>query len=171
MNLWIFNHYAITPDMPGGTRHYDLASELVHRGHKVTIFASSFHHGRYQEMKLAPNESWKVEDVDGIKFIWVKTFPYQRNNWRRVLNMVSYMLRAWSIGRRLPKLASEIERPDVVIGSSVHLGRPQQHVERVRLTVSSQVHHSKPAVRRAPQFLHLKLGKVDPVRNPYDLIA
>jgi len=28
-NLWIFNHYAITPDFPGGTRHFDFGKELV----------------------------------------------------------------------------------------------------------------------------------------------
>lgn len=28
-NIWIFNHYAITPDLPGGTRHFDFGKELV----------------------------------------------------------------------------------------------------------------------------------------------
>jgi len=121
MNLWVFNHYAITPDMPGGTRHYDLARELVKRGHRVTIFASSFHHYQHRETKLASGEHWRVEDVDGVKFIWLKTVPYKRNDWRRVVSMVSYMLRAWWLGRRLPKLSTEIEKPDVLIGSSVHL--------------------------------------------------
>ena len=121
MNVWIFNHYAITPDLPGGTRHYDLSKELVKRGHQIVIFASSFHHGRRQEMKLASGERWKVEDIDGVRFAWIKTFPYQRNDWRRVLNMLSYMLRAWRLGRKLPKMVSEIEKPDVIIGSSVHL--------------------------------------------------
>jgi len=41
-NIWIFNHYAITPDLPGGTRHFDFAKELTKRGCNVTIFASSF---------------------------------------------------------------------------------------------------------------------------------
>lgn len=121
MNIWIFNHYAITPDTPGGTRHFDLARELVRRGYQVTIFASSFQHACHREMKLAPGERWKVEDVDGIKFVWIKTFPYQRNDWRRVVSMVSYMLRAWWNGRMLPKLSPEFEKPDVIIGSSVHL--------------------------------------------------
>jgi glycosyltransferase involved in cell wall biosynthesis len=121
MNIWIFNHYAVTPDTPGGTRHYDLARELVKRGHQVTIIASSFHHGRHQEIRLAFGERWKIEDVDGVKFAWIKTFPYQRNDWHRVLSMVSYMLQAWRIGRRLPKLFPEVEKPNVIIGSSVHL--------------------------------------------------
>jgi len=38
MNIWVFNHYAVTPDLPGGTRHYDLSKELVKRGHDITIF-------------------------------------------------------------------------------------------------------------------------------------
>ena len=41
-NIWIFNHYAITPDLPGGTRHFDFGKELVKRGYGVTIFAASF---------------------------------------------------------------------------------------------------------------------------------
>lgn len=44
MNIWIFNHYAITPDMPGGTRHYNLIKELVKRRYDVTIFISSFNY-------------------------------------------------------------------------------------------------------------------------------
>jgi len=121
MNLWIFNHYAVTPDLPGGTRHYDLGGELVKRGHDVVIFASSFHHYSHRETRLAPGECWKVEDIDGVKFIWLRTFPYKGNDWRRVLNMLSYMLRVWWLGRKLPKLNPQIKKPDVVIGSSVHL--------------------------------------------------
>jgi len=121
MNIWIFNHYAITPDMPGGTRHYDLGRELVRRGHQVTIFASNFHHYLHREMRLRPGERWKIEDVDGVKFVWLRTPPYQRNDWRRVRNMVAFMFRAWKLGRRLPKVVPEIGKPDVVIGSSVHL--------------------------------------------------
>jgi len=34
-NIWIFNHYAITPDLPGGTRHFDFVKELVKRGFMV----------------------------------------------------------------------------------------------------------------------------------------
>jgi len=44
MNIWIFDHYAVPPDLAGGTRHYDMGSELVRRGHQVTVIATSFRH-------------------------------------------------------------------------------------------------------------------------------
>ena len=121
MNLWVFNHYAITPDMPGGTRHYDLSKELVKRGHQVVIFASSFSHKQHREAKLRPGERWRIEDVNGMKFVWLRTFPYQSNDWRRVVSMVSYMLCARRLGRKLSRLTPEVGKPDVVIGSSVHI--------------------------------------------------
>lgn len=119
--VWIFNHYAHGEDVPGGTRHYDLARELVKHGYQVTIFASNLQRAGHRETRLAPGERWKAEDVDNVRFVWIRTFPYQRNDWRRVLSMVSYMLRTWWLGRRLPKLSPSIEKPDVIIGSSVHL--------------------------------------------------
>ncbi len=124
MNVWVFNHYACSPDLPGGTRHYDLGRELVKRGHQVIIFASSFHHYLHRETRLQPGERWKVEDVDGLRFVWLRTPPYWRNDWRRVRNMVVFMLRAWHLGRNLPRFAPDIGKPDVVIGSSVHLLAP-----------------------------------------------
>lgn len=120
-NLWIFNHYAITPELPGGTRHFDLGQNLVKQNYNVTIFASSFNYSTHQEMKLSSIEKWKIENVNGLKFLWIKTYPYQRNNWRRVVNMLSYMLLAWYLGRKLPALNPSIKKPDIVIGSSVHL--------------------------------------------------
>lgn len=121
MNIWIFNQYAHPPDLPGGTRHYDLGQKLVQQGHQVTIFATSFHHSLHRETRLQPGERWKIEDVDGLRFVWLRTPPYWRNDWRRVRNMVVFMLRAWRLGRKLPKLAPDMGKPDVVIGSSVHL--------------------------------------------------
>jgi len=53
LNIWIFNRYAITPDLPGDTRHFDIGKELVKHKHQVTIFASNFHYSTHQETRLA----------------------------------------------------------------------------------------------------------------------
>jgi glycosyltransferase involved in cell wall biosynthesis len=111
--VWILNHYAGTATSPS-TRHFDIARELVKRGHRVTIFAAGFHYQRFVEERLAPGQSFKFEDHDGVRFVWLKTFPYRGNEWRRAVNMLSFAWRAISVGRRLD------ERPSVIVGSSVH---------------------------------------------------
>lgn len=121
MNIWILNHYAVTPNMPGGTRHYDFGKELVKKGYDVTIFASSFHYAKHIEMKLSKGQVCKVEDINGVKFVWIKTFPYYKNDWRRIINMLGYMINSYFIGRKITKLDRRIPRPSTIIGSSVHL--------------------------------------------------
>jgi len=120
-NVWILNHYAKTPDLAGGTRHYDFARELIKRGYEVTIFASSFDHLRLQELKLSEGKKYKIENINGVDFIWLKTHPYYKNDWRRVLSMFSYMWRSYWLGRKVMKTDKRIKKPDVIIGSSVHL--------------------------------------------------
>jgi glycosyltransferase involved in cell wall biosynthesis len=113
MRIWILNHYAAPPDQPAGTRHYDLGRVLAEQGHDVTIFASGFSHLTLREERLQPHERVRFEYIDGVRFAWIRTTPYSRNDGRRALNMLSYAVGAiWAQWR--------MERPDVVVGSSVH---------------------------------------------------
>jgi glycosyltransferase involved in cell wall biosynthesis len=112
-NVWIFNHYATKPDEPA-TRAYDFGKELVKKGHKVTIFASSFSHYKFKEKYLNSREKWRVEEFNGVRFVWIRTFPYKKNDWRRVLNMLSYAWRVLLISRKFD------EKPEIIIGTCVH---------------------------------------------------
>lgn len=115
MNIWIFNHYAIGPGASGGTRHYDLAKQLVQQGHQVTIFASSFNHQLRKEGHIFdPKLKYKEDHYDGVRFVWIKTMEYNKNDWRRVLNMLDYTFRVYT------KSLKEKENPDVIVGSLMH---------------------------------------------------
>jgi glycosyltransferase involved in cell wall biosynthesis len=114
MRIWVLNHYASPPDRPTSTRHYEFGRVLAAQGHEVTIFASSFSHFSRREERLAPGERSRVQEVDGVRFVWLRTTEYERNDRRRVVNMLSYAVRAIVAQRRM-------SRPDVVVGSSVHL--------------------------------------------------
>jgi len=116
VTIWILNHHALTPQMSGGTRHYDFARELIKRGHKVAIVSSSFHYSKYVEMKEYEEKEHICEYVDGIEWVWIKTPPYRGNGIARVKNMLSYTSKVLRI---VPKLA--LSKPDIIIGSSVHL--------------------------------------------------
>lgn len=113
VRIWILNHYASPPDQAAGTRHYDLGRVLAGQGHDVTIFASSFSHATLREQRLERGERTRVDCVDGVHFLWIRTTPYSSNDRRRALNMLSYAVGAIRVQRRMP-------RPDVVVGSSVH---------------------------------------------------
>jgi len=54
----------MTPLLPGITRHFDFAKELISRGHKVTIFASSYHHSKLSETKEYPGTQQIYQERD-----------------------------------------------------------------------------------------------------------
>lgn len=113
--IWIFNHYAIAPGASGGTRHYDLGKELCRKGNQVRIFAASFNHQAKQEsIRYFSSQYVQKEIHNGVQYVWIKTIPYQKNDWRRICNILSYTFRAFMECRRTE------EKPDIVIGSLMH---------------------------------------------------
>lgn len=112
--IWMINQYAITPDLPGGTRHYDFGCELVKKGYRVRIFASDVNLSLRRHTRLGASELWREEDVNGVQFIWVRAAAYQKNDWRRVWNMLSFAFNVCWVGVRL------YDKPAIIIGSSPH---------------------------------------------------
>ena len=111
MNILIVNHYAGSKTHGMEFRPYYFAQEWIRAGHNVTIIASSFSHLRSVQPKCPKRIS--IELIDNIKYVWLKTKPYQGNGFKRVLNMVSFSWQLWS--KILP-----VEVPDVVIDSSTY---------------------------------------------------
>jgi glycosyltransferase involved in cell wall biosynthesis len=63
--------------------------------------------------KLGPDEPWRVESIDGIRVVWLKTHHYQGNGAGRGLNMLTNVIASLRASRALP------DHPDIVIGPSV----------------------------------------------------
>jgi glycosyltransferase involved in cell wall biosynthesis len=114
MNILLINHYA------GSTRHgmtyrpFYLAREWVKLGHRVAIVAASHSHLRQQAP--AVRGEFTEEDLEGIRYIWLKTPEYERNGVRRAWNILSFV---WRLFRYQRWLARKIA-PDVVIASSTY---------------------------------------------------
>jgi glycosyltransferase involved in cell wall biosynthesis len=113
LDIWWVSQYASTPDQQFTTQH-DLARRLVRKGHRVTFFAAGFSHYKFKEIRLKDSESWSAEEYDGVRFIWIKTPPYKKNDWKRALNMFIFAWRAYWTARELH------ESPDVIIGTTFH---------------------------------------------------
>lgn len=113
--IWMINQYAITPDLPGGTRHYDFGCELVKAGYSVRIFASDVNLALRRHTKLHDGQLYREEDLNDVRFVWVRAGTYKANNWRRAWNMVSFAANAFRVGWRLRGA-----RPRAIVGSSPH---------------------------------------------------
>ena len=112
--VWIFNHYAQEPGVPGGTRHYSLARHLLDSNWRSVVIAASTEHNTGRQRLLA-HENTRLETFNGVPFLWVRTPEYEGNGIARTKNMLAYSWKAW-----LPATTRQLPRPDVVIGSSVH---------------------------------------------------
>src|SRR5918996_1189215 len=98
MNVWVFNHYAESPD-GAATRTFDLGRALVGKGHRVTIFACSFSHYRLREEHFTKRLRFvKVEEREGVRFIWLRGLRYGTNDWRRIANFVGYAVSSFLCG-------------------------------------------------------------------------
>jgi glycosyltransferase involved in cell wall biosynthesis len=112
MKIWYVSAY----DQPKGQspRTWDFSLELARRGHEITIFTNGYCHFTHKE-HLRDDETWRVEVMDGIRVVWLKTRPYTGNGMGRGLNMLDNVWRVLQSSRMLGN------RPDVVLGPSVPL--------------------------------------------------
>lgn len=112
--VWLLNHYANDPSNAGGTRHFHLAEHLPAYGWQAHMIAASIDHATGCQ-RLAANEPQRLEYLQGVPFLWIKTPGYSGNGGGRVRNMLTYTL---AVLRR--QTTAKLPTPDVVIGSSVH---------------------------------------------------
>lgn len=95
-------------------RPYYLSREWVRLGHNVTVVAASFSHHRTRLPDLKGEIT--EENLDGIRYVWLKTPKYEGNGVGRVFNMLSFLRQLYS---RYDEIIGQRE-PDVVIASSTY---------------------------------------------------
>ena len=98
----VFNHFAVPPDEPGGTRHTELFSRLPDWDHLIVAART--------------NPSTRKAQPDRPGFRFVPVTPYGGNGLARIANWASYAVTA--TGRTL---VSGGKCPNLVYASSPHL--------------------------------------------------
>lgn len=114
MNILLVNHYAGSPYHGMGFRPYYLGQEWIKQGHKLCIVAGSYSHIRRKNPDMGDNK-YKIETIDGIEYIWLKTRIYEGNGIQRVFSMFDFLR---GIRKIFPLLRDK--KPDVVIASSTY---------------------------------------------------
>lgn len=114
MNILLINHYAGSTSYGMEYRPFYMAREWVKLGHNVTIVGGSYSHVRTEQPEIVGSVT--EENVDGIRYVWLKTPFYRGNGTRRVLNMFSFITRLWWHQKRV---VGDFP-PAVVIASSTY---------------------------------------------------
>ncbi len=110
MKIIIINQYAGSAKHGMVYRPYYLAKEWTKKGHQVKIIAASFSHVRNNQ----PDKNSEL--IDGIKYHWINTPKYKKNNYQRVINIFVFCFKLRFI---LGKIAKNF-KPDIIISSSTH---------------------------------------------------
>lgn len=114
---WV-NQYAPTPDQPGATRHFDMATQLRRLGLDAHILASDLNLTTRTYSRRRRPLSLRVIDerVADVPFSFLPAGSYSANDWRRVASMGVFSAAVF-----IHLLRRRDMRRSVVIGSSPHL--------------------------------------------------
>ncbi|MFS0703562.1 glycosyltransferase family 4 protein [Cellulomonas sp. 179-A 9B4 NHS] len=114
--VWIVNHFASAPHKSGGGgRHYSMARWLGARGWTATVIGSTTVHPTGQQA-FSGTRLTRRQVEDGVDCLWIWSNSYVSGSAMRVLGMVVF-----AVGVLIPGSTRRLGRPDVVIGSTVHL--------------------------------------------------
>lgn len=111
--IWILNHYATNMFFDKGGRHHYFAKYLGDAGYDVTIICASTVHNSNANALIDEAEIFSESVSDSVKYVFIRTRAYGDSGFKRALNMLDYY-------RGLKKTIVSFEKPDVIIGSSVH---------------------------------------------------
>lgn len=114
MNILLINHYAGTPQYGMEYRPYYLAREWSRLGHNVSVVASSQSHLRSRPPLI--NGTITEEQIDGIRYVWLRSPKYRGNGLGRIRNILTFLLRLESGTRKIVGSCP----PDIVIASSTY---------------------------------------------------
>ncbi len=95
------------------SRNFDYARCLVRFGHSVTIVTNNFSHRDKSTIVPRGNKYYSPDVVDGVQVIWLNTIQYKKNDFKRALNALSYLILANIFS------FSNIKKADYCIGDSV----------------------------------------------------
>ena len=111
MQVLLIHQSFVSPDEPGGTRHYEMARRCMEQGVQFTIVASdlSYLTGR---RTVASKGLIGEQELDGVRVLRAYTYPsLHRSFLWRVISFISFMFT--SVGA-----AFKAGRTDVVMGTS-----------------------------------------------------
>lgn len=114
MNITIINHYAGSDEYGMEFRPLYIGRELVKLGHTVTVLTAGFSHLRKKNPVI--EKSFTEEIINGVRYVFIKTPAYKKNDAKRFVNMISFLTQISKNSNTLYKRY----KPDAIVASSTY---------------------------------------------------
>lgn len=129
-NILLICQYASPLKYGFGTRHYYFAKHWQDAGYDVTIVASDYHHFIHTPPPV--NGNYTVEEVDGIRTVWIKGFRFRNpNGMGRVYGWLVFLFKLCRMPLNL------FPKPDYILVSSLSL-LPVVYASRLKRKVKAK---------------------------------
>lgn len=109
--VWIIDQYASWRSI--ATRQIKFCNILQSYGYDVTVICGSFVHKSNRDL-LAKNEKFRYMEIEGAKYLVVKSKAYEGNGLGRILASLKFQKDVMKVTKKMPK-------PDIVISDYVGL--------------------------------------------------
>lgn len=85
----IINHYGITPDLPGATKHYDMAKHFANKfEYAVEFWMCGYnHHTGEHDKNLKGLRLQSIEQIEKFDVVRIKSTPYRKSSLARQINI------------------------------------------------------------------------------------
>lgn len=100
MKITYLHQYFATPDMPGGTREYEMARRLVQMGHVVHVVTSD------QKVENSGKRSWYETEESGIHVHWFPVPYFNKMSYRA--RIVAFFRFAFLASRKAASIESDV---------------------------------------------------------------
>ena len=110
IKIWFINHSSYFPEDGPHIRHYGLGKYIARDGFEPTVFTSNeLHHVGNKRIDTG-RQIYKEKTKDGVRFFYIKTTHCEKNDIKRVFNLLSFEINAF---RACVKLAKVYGKPQV----------------------------------------------------------
>ena len=96
--IWIINQNSYLPEDGPHTRHFVISKYLAADGYEPYVFACNELHHAGKRIDTG-KEDYIEREKNGVKFFYVKSHHYKKNDINRIFNITSFYFKMFSVAK------------------------------------------------------------------------
>ena len=116
LKIWIINQNSYLPEDGPHTRHFVMGKYLAKDGYEPYVFACNELHHAGKRIDTG-KEDYVERNVEGVRFFYVKSHHYKKNDIHRILNIYSFYRKMFKVAKKISKKDG---KPDIIYASTMY---------------------------------------------------